>query len=339
MLYLYRILVFLISAGVHYAALFALLWFVQKNSVDINFSFLEIGIIAGFMQLAVFLFCISPLGYALQKSYYPVRRLSLREEEKLMPLLDELMASYKDKKYARIKRVELFMMDDREENAAAFGKNKIAITTGLLNRLKWRDHAIKGVLAHELGHLHHRDLWFWYYVEATGGIFSFLYGMLNLVQRMATALSDLFLPFIIFSLPLQIVCIVFSYGIRLLRLPTDIIERLEPYLSRSMEYRADKFSADLLGVKGILSFIESIKNDEHYMEFGFLNMKQRSHPPSEFRIEKLHTHESYVAPVSVTTVKKVAIKKCYNQPKVRKQEYAKRKNYPNNDLNRFIDIG
>ncbi|PCI98727.1 MAG: hypothetical protein COB14_07465 [Alphaproteobacteria bacterium] len=317
MLFAYRALVFVISAGVHYAALFALLWLGQENSFAFNFNTLEIGIIAGLLQVAGFAFCISPLGYALQKSYYPVRRLSEREEEKLIPLLDEIMAAYKEKKHARIKRVELFMMDDPDENALAFGKNKIAITTGLLNRLKWRDHAIEGVLAHELGHLHHRDLWFWYYVEATGSILRLLYGALNMMQRIVSFLSDLFLPFIIFALPLQIVCIVFSYLIVFLRLPEDILGRMEVYFSRSIEYRADKFSADLIGTKGILSFLEGMKNGEHYMEFGFLNMKRRSHPPSELRIENLHMHSTYEKPV--------AIKQRIKTPKniVQSQKYDK----------------
>ena len=196
------------------------------------------------------------------------------------------------------------MMDDPEENAAAFGKNNIAITTGLLNRLKWRDHALKGIMAHELAHLHYRDLWFWYYVDAAGGIFSLLFGLLGVILRTATVISDVFMPFIIVSLPLQMIYILFSYMMLIMKLPVDLLAKLEPYLSRAIEYRADKFSADLLGVKGMLSYLEGIKNDETYMEFGFLNMKSRSHPPSEFRIEKLHMHPSYERPKSVVKERK-----------------------------------
>jgi len=329
MLLLYRLLVFVISALVHYCGFFALLWFGQifvGVGSYAHFDIAEIGVIAAVLQVAAFVILISPLGYIFQKSCYPVRRLSMREEEKLLPLLDDIMLQYKEQKNSRIRRVRLFMMDDTQENASAFGKNNIAITTGLLNRLKWRDAALKGVLAHELGHLHHRDLWFWHYVDAVGGIFSLLFGILGLAQRVANAIADLFLPAVIVSLPLQIMHILFSYGVIIMRLPADLLAKLEPYLSRSIEYRADKFSADLLGADGMLSFLNSLAGDEVHMEFGFLNMKSRSHPPSELRLEKLFMHPSYEPYVPTKPV--VKIERKINKPKIKANSFKNnRKNY------------
>lgn len=334
-------LVFLVSVASHYAALFALLWFGQMMAIAEGLAFdsdvVEIGVIAAGLQVVGFLLVISPLGYMFQKAYYPVRKLSIREEDKLRPLLEEVMAAYKDKKHARINRVELFIMDDPEWNASAFGKKNIAITSGLVDKLKWRDEALKAVLAHELGHLHHRDLWFWHYVDAAGGILAVMFGILGMVQKIATVLSDLFLPFIIVSLPLQMIYILFSYALNIMKLPVNLLAKVETYLSRKMEYRADNFAADLIGTKGVISFLETIKKIETYMEFGFLNMKRRTHPPSEYRIEKLHAHPSYEPHLHqpfCKPVKKECLKK---KRKTQNRVYVMRENYPDNNLNRFIE--
>ncbi len=312
MLFAYRSFVFLLSAGIYSSALFALLWFGQKlaraEGLILDFDTVELALIVAVMQGVSFLLIISPLGAFYQKSCYPVRKLSKRENDKLLPLLNEVMASYKDKKRAKVKNVNLFIMDDPEWNASAFGRNNIAITSGLFNKLKWRDDALKAVMAHELGHLHHRDLWFWYYVDAAGGALIMLFGLLGVAQRVATGLSDLFLPLIIVSLPLQITCILCSYVLHVLIFPVQILSKFEVYLSRRIEYRADNFAADIIGTKGVISFLETIKTIEKHMAFGFLNMKSRSHPPSEYRIEKLHSHPDYeeyvIMPVQKASVKK-----------------------------------
>ncbi len=341
MLLAYRILVFLVSVASHYAALFALLWFGQimarAEGLILDYDGLEIGIIAAGLQIIGFLLVISPLGYMFQKSYYPVRKLSMRESDKLRPLLDEVMATYKEAMNARVKRVELFIMDDPEWNASAFGRRNIAITSGLVDKLKWRDDALKAVLAHELGHLHHRDLWFWHYVDAAGGILAVMFRVLGMMQRIATVLSDLFLPFIIVSLPLQMLYILFSYALNILKIPANLLAKVETYLSRKMEYRADYFAADIVGAKSVISFLETIKKIEKYMEFGFLNMKRRSHPPSEYRIEKLHKHPSYKNEMVVQAQEKVVKKKPYRRKELKRGEYIPRKNYPENNLNRFIE--
>ena len=310
MLFAYRSLVFLLSAGIHSIALFALLWFGQNlakaEGLILDFDTIDLAFIVAVMQGVSFLIIISPLGALFQKSYYPVRKLSKRENDKLLPLLNEVMASYKDKIRARVKNVELFIMDDPEWNASAFGRNNIAITSGLFNKLKWRDDALKAVMAHELGHLHHRDLWFWYYVDAAGGALIMLFGLLGVAQRIATGLSDLFLPFIIVSLPLQMAYIMCFFALHIMMFPVQILAKFEVYLSRSLEYRADNFAADIIGTNGVISFLETIKKIEKHMAFGFLNMKSRSHPPSEYRIERLHRHSDYEECVSEKTLKPIS---------------------------------
>ena len=50
--------------------------------------------------------------------------------------------------------IKMFISDSKEPNAFATGRKTICVTKGLLN---YTDEQIKGVLAHEFGHLAHKD--------------------------------------------------------------------------------------------------------------------------------------------------------------------------------------
>lgn len=317
MVFVYRALVFCVSGAVHFTALFGVCWFAFTNIevlVALEYNALELGVIAACMQVLGFIVVISPLGSFVQTSSSPVRALSHREANLLLPLLDEVMDAYHDKKTKRIKKIELFMIDNPESNAAAFGKNKIALTTGILNEYKWRNDVLKAVIAHELGHLHHHDLRFWDYVDAHGGMLHFIVILLRFSDRSASAISSVFLPFLMISIPLQILYIFVGYGLYIMSLPVAALVKLEVYFSRSIEYRADKFSADIVGLDGLLSFLEYLKGDERYMVFGLFNMQFRSHPPSELRIDKLHKHPEYKSSCEVV-VDIPKVKKTYQRKK------------------------
>jgi heat shock protein HtpX len=74
------------------------------------------------------------------------RRPVLREEERLEPALQELL-----QKVGTGRRVRVWIEESREWNAHATGLHTIAITRGLLEELSPSE--LRGVLAHELGHL------------------------------------------------------------------------------------------------------------------------------------------------------------------------------------------
>jgi heat shock protein HtpX len=61
---------------------------------------------------------------------------------------------------AGIPMPRLFLVDDPHANAFATGRNPehgvVAVTTGLLERLSFRE--LRGVLAHEIGHIRNRDI-------------------------------------------------------------------------------------------------------------------------------------------------------------------------------------
>lgn len=74
------------------------------------------------------------------------RKPILREEERLAPAMDELL-----QQAGTNRRVRVWIEASREWNAYATGIHTIAITDGLLGELSPSE--LRGVLAHELGHL------------------------------------------------------------------------------------------------------------------------------------------------------------------------------------------
>jgi len=300
LLYLYRIVVFTVSAVSHYAALVALLWFGQVYgrsegflTGDYIYTLGDLAVLSAMLQGVVFLLIISPFGGLFQAGCMPVRRMSKREAEVLGPMLNDVMQGYKDKKPSCIKRIRLRIEDNTQSNAYAFGKNTIVLTSGFFREYRWRAQLIKGVIAHELGHLHHRDLWFCHYVAGAGGVFTLIYAAFTLASFLAIRVADIFLPFLIVALPVMMLQLAMSAVIYIVRLPETVLGALSVFLSRAQEYRADNLVAVIIGVKGMIEFLESVQRGECYTEVGFLTMKRRSHPPSELRLEKLYDHLGY----------------------------------------------
>src|SRR5262245_2927416 len=82
------------------------------------------------------------------------REVSAQEAPGLHHIVDELSAR------AGIPKPRVYLIDDPHANAFATGRNPshgvVAVTTGILELLSARE--LRGVLAHELGHIVNRDI-------------------------------------------------------------------------------------------------------------------------------------------------------------------------------------
>ena len=161
-------------------------------------------------------------------------------------------------------------------------KASIAVTTGLLRRLTLRE--LTGVLAHELSHIRHNDIW--------------VMGLADMISRMTRVMSMAGMLLLLFNLPLLIaggegvpwllvILLIFAPTIGLL---------LQLALSRSREWDADLGSAELTGDP--LALASALGKMERYhgrfWEDIFLPGRRdpepsvlRSHPETEERIRRL----------------------------------------------------
>lgn len=158
----------------------------------------------------------------------------------------------------------------------------IAVSDGMLRRLNLRE--LAGVLAHEISHVRHGDMW----VMGLADIVSRLTGVLALVALFTLALS---LPLVLFGaveVPLL--------GLMLLLFAPTASTLLQLALSRSREFDADLGAAQLTGdPTGLASALNKI---ERYQGRWLERMLWpgrgdpdpsllRAHPPTEERIRRL----------------------------------------------------
>ncbi len=107
------------------------------------------------LQVAFILLAFSDFGAYLLRLVLGSHELNLEEQEKLLPLFEEVYEEVR-KEYPKVnKEIKLYIDSDMNINAYAVGSNTITITRGAY--LSLRDAEIKGIFAHEFAHIIHGD--------------------------------------------------------------------------------------------------------------------------------------------------------------------------------------
>ncbi|MGF1456353.1 MAG: zinc metalloprotease HtpX [Alphaproteobacteria bacterium] len=162
------------------------------------------------------------------------------------------------------------------------GNAAIAVTDGMLRTLTYDEFA--GVMAHEVAHIAHNDLWTMTLADS--------------LSRMTNLLSFVGLVIIFINLPLILLGMApgsWSFAFVLVFAPT-VMTLLQLGLSRSREYDADLKAAELTGnPRGLASALTKL---EHYQggmwERLFMPGRRvpdpsllRTHPPTQERVRRL----------------------------------------------------
>ena len=180
---------------------------------------------------------------------------------------------------------KLFIIPSPIMNAFTIGQNQhtyVALSNAMLSNMNQRE--ITGVLAHEVAHIHHNDLW----VMALADVLSRL---TNLLALTGFFLILIYIPLFVLSgqtIPWLLLII--------LLLSPNLSALLQLALSRSREYNADIEAVNLTGdPHGLASALEKI---EHYQggwveRILFPGRKipdpslLRTHPLTEERIKRI----------------------------------------------------
>jgi heat shock protein HtpX len=130
----------------------------------------------------------------------------------------------------------LYRVPSRLMNAFSVGSGEesaLVVTDGLLRGLGWRE--LAGVLAHEVSHVRHRDIW--------------VMALADMISRMTHMLSLLGMLLLVVNLPLWLLTGEFvPWAVVLLLLfAPGLVALLQLALSRQREYEADRAAAELTG--------------------------------------------------------------------------------------------
>lgn len=212
---------------------------------------------------------------------FRARPLSVQEAPSLYRMLKDLAQR------AGLERLPaLYYIPNQMANAFATGHRSqpaIAVSEGLLRQLSNRE--LRGVLAHEVSHLRHNDLWLQNLSGTIGQVTSFFFtaGQILLILN---------LPVILFGgKPVSLLVILVLMVAPLLSM------LLQMALSRNREFSADLSAAEITGdPKGLASALTKIEQQRRGWPMRMFMLPGgnrepapmlRTHPPTKERVRRL----------------------------------------------------
>ena len=184
-------------------------------------------------------------------------------------------------------QLRLRVIDDPFPNAVAFGHRTIAMTTETL--MYASEAELRGLVAHEAGHILRRDTRFRLFINA-------MYGPALLIGQGSLALAravmnkakiSFFDPFfgLVHVFVAGFVIMLFIFPILSLVLHR-IFQFLLSFTSRACEFAADATAVRLTRDDGLISALSAIEQLEQRPSGAFLAAYRASHPPTTLRVER-----------------------------------------------------
>lgn len=238
---------------------------------------LPVGILQVLFTIFIFQYII-PVELVL-RFCQGVRRVATQtEKERILPLFEDVYNHVKQKNPYISKKVKIYIVDNMETNAFIIGRNTLAITRGAMQTFD--DEELKGVMAHEFGHLAYGDGQKALLIQlcTSGYLWIFLAVTVLLDYLISLCRNELIkaIPSLlrwIVSLVLKVTLFVF----------TLIISGG----SRKQEYRADLYASNLGYGKELKNALYKLYDMQVSDQRGLIKRLQRSHPILAYRIEKL----------------------------------------------------
>jgi heat shock protein HtpX len=248
--------------------------------------------VVGLLLYAVsMMIALSPLGEWILRLQNGCKKITDPEVlARLQPLFEEVYAKAKAETPELSKKVRMFMSEDECPNAFATGRNTVCVTRGLLS---YSDEQIKGVLAHEFGHLAHKDTDTILVVAVGNLIVTVVFTVVRVLSNIFMGIGQFFSALfsdswggVFASIFIGISRVVADFMLVLLmRLWTQLGVWLCMHSSRKNEFRADAYANTLGYGKELSEVLESFGTEKSAK--GLFASLAASHPENADRIAKL----------------------------------------------------
>lgn len=245
-----------------------------------------IGVGVYLVSLAI---ALSPIGEFILRLQTGCKRIKdpiLRDQ--LQPIFDEVYSRARQLNPELPKRVKLYINHSDAPNAFATGRRTVCVTRGLL---EYDDVHIKAVLAHELGHLAHKDTDTILVVSVGNLIVTLFFTLIRIFANIFFGVAE-FIASVFGSFGEVIGFIFRIFGrlladlllVLLMRLWTQIGVWLCMYSSRRNEFEADAYSVRLGYGRALCQVLASFGSSGSRGLFAAL---ASSHPKTEIRIKRI----------------------------------------------------
>lgn len=213
------------------------------------------------------------------------RRAIDKELKQLNPIIEHVQDAVKEKLKVLPINLHVMVIDDPIPNALAIGKNTLIVSRGLYETAN--EEELCGVIAHELGHLHHGDsqkLAVAWGVSVISLIIAFLANILVMITGAISKINpkgDAGLFINVFSFAFSL------FGLFLMMfvwMGNGVFKLAMLHQGRKQEHMADEFAVKSGFGSGLLSFLDKIKDMHWEGQQGLMNMMYATHPPVMKRI-------------------------------------------------------
>jgi len=231
---------------------------------------------------------LSDFAEDIMRHLEDIREISTsREKERLLHLFDEVYQKAKKHSPNISTQIELYIVDEISVNALALGTNTIAISRGLMEVMD--DDEIKGILAHELGHMAYNDPRIQQLIQIGSSIFLWIGLIIRWICRkleLATTGANNQATFV--SVIVGFVRWLADISISVITL---IATLLFMYDSRKKEYRADLYTVDLGYGYELTQALYNLYDMQISDKRSLIERFKASHPRVAYRIGKLEEIE------------------------------------------------
>jgi heat shock protein HtpX len=241
-----------------------------------------------FVQLTFIALAISPIGEATIRFFYNARPIvTNKDKEYLLPIFNSVYADVLKNKWWTSKKIKLYIDKSMTVNAYALGANTIVVTRGAVESLS--EGLLKGIIAHEFGHLYRGDTMLPLIFLGGNLYFVLAFFVIKVVKFILNASNEImgedsqkynnfFISFWIWLFCLAITPLVL------------LVRGLLALIKRDNEYMADEFAYDVgYGNHLIYALYSLDKFDFGSGRVSILERLKMSHPYIDFRIENLES--------------------------------------------------
>lgn len=254
------------------------------------------GVLLGLGAYLLSLFiALSPVGEWLLRVQNGCKKMTSMEDiERFEPLFREVYSQAKMANPELPNDIKMFISDSAEPNAFATGRRTVCVTKGLMS---YTDEQIKGVLAHEFGHLAHKDTDAILIVSVGNMIISAIFLLIRIISNISFGIAKIFTLFMgdnagsIFGFLFMCLGKLAADFIlaALMWIWTKLGVLLCMYSSRQNEYAADEYAFNCGYGYDLQQVLESFGNGSG--STGLFSALVSSHPDTYKRIARLQKLE------------------------------------------------
>ncbi len=251
--------------------------------IDIKSVLMTLPVTCFLAVTLISLLSATPLGTFLFRISLALRKPSIREMNRINPLLEEIMRSVKTK-YQKNYSYKILVADDLTVNSAVIGSNILIITTGTLKTLS--DEELQSILAHKTGHIFYGEPLRSSLILGADFCGDLAIKCYTLVIKFLALIGELIATPPILGLFFN----AYSFILSLLLWPINLIKLIHcllyKWMMRKAEYKADQFTVNLGFGSGLINFLTK-EADIEIRKHGFWNKYTASNPPTELRLDKI----------------------------------------------------